>query len=84
MTWLELDPDTPFGLDNLPYGVFDPGDGRRRVGVAVGDSVLDAGAAAAALGAPFAALLAGPLLDPLLAAGPAGLAAGPGRAHRAG
>ncbi len=70
MSWLELPPDSPFGLANLPFGVFDPGDGRGRVGVAVGSQVLDAGAAAAAIGAPFAGLLAGPLLDPLLAAGP--------------
>jgi fumarylacetoacetase len=69
MSWLELAADSPFGLANLPYGVFDPGDGRHRIGVAVGDFVLDAGAAAEAVGAPFAALLAGPLLDPLLAAG---------------
>ncbi|HVH22397.1 MAG TPA: fumarylacetoacetase [Pseudonocardia sp.] len=69
MSWPELDPDTPFGLANLPYAVFDPGDGRRRVGVAVGSSVLDAGAAAEAVGAPFAELLAGPSLDPLLGAG---------------
>lgn len=68
-SWLDLDPGDPFGPHNLPYGVFDPGDGRGRVGVAVGEWVLDAGAVAAQLGAPFASLLAGPLLDPLLAAG---------------
>jgi fumarylacetoacetase len=68
-SWLELPADTPFGIANLPYGVFTIDDGPPRVGVAIGDQVLDAGAAAAAVGAPFAALLAGPLLDPLLAAG---------------
>ncbi len=42
MSWLELPPDTGFGLDNLPYGVFstEP-DGPRRVGVAIGEHVLD-------------------------------------------
>jgi len=30
-----------FGLDNLPYGVFSPGGAAPRVGVRVGDSVLD-------------------------------------------
>jgi len=69
VTWLDLPADTPFGLANLPYGVFTVDDGERRVGVAVGDHVLDAGAVAAAVGAPFAHLLAGPLLDPLLAGG---------------
>ncbi|MCW2719348.1 fumarylacetoacetase [Pseudonocardia sp.] len=68
-SWLDLPEDTLFGLHNLPYGVVDTGDGRCWVGVAVGDHVLDAGAAASAVGAPFAHLLAGPLLDPLLAAG---------------
>ncbi|WP_219414511.1 fumarylacetoacetase [Pseudonocardia nigra] len=69
MTWLDLPDDTPFGLANLPYGVFSTAAGPRRVGVAIGDDVLDAGGAAAAVEAPFAELLAGPLLDPLLAAG---------------
>ncbi|MFG2649842.1 fumarylacetoacetase [Streptomyces sp. NPDC048436] len=74
----------PFGPHNLPYGVFslageaegsaraaqDPaGDAGRRVGVRLGDHVLDAGAAAAALGSPYVSLLARPTLNPLLAAG---------------
>ena len=41
MTWLELPDDTGFGLANLPYGIFSAGNGRRRTGVAVGDSVVD-------------------------------------------
>jgi fumarylacetoacetase len=40
-TWLDLPERTGFGLDNLPYGVFADASGRRRTGVAVGDSVLD-------------------------------------------
>ena len=42
MTWLDLSPDSLFGLANLPYGVFsarrrpDPG-----IGVRIGDSMLD-------------------------------------------
>ena len=41
-TWLELPPDTGFGLDNLPLGVF-RGAGRPGVrhGVAIGEHVLD-------------------------------------------
>jgi fumarylacetoacetase len=31
----------PFGLANLPYGVFSAGNGHPRVGVRIGDSVLD-------------------------------------------
>jgi fumarylacetoacetase len=32
---------SPFGLDNLPYGVFSPAGGSPRVGVRVGDTVVD-------------------------------------------
>ncbi|MEU5597051.1 fumarylacetoacetase [Streptomyces sp. NPDC020298] len=60
----------PFGPHNLPYGVFSPaGSTERRVGVRLGDHVLDAGAAARAIGSPYASLLAHPTLNPLLAAG---------------
>ncbi|WP_330338392.1 fumarylacetoacetase [Streptomyces sp. NBC_00557] len=60
----------PFGPHNLPYGVFSPsGSTERRVGVRLGDQVLDAGAAAAALGSPHHSLLARPTLNALLAAG---------------
>ncbi|AKN69506.1 fumarylacetoacetase [Streptomyces sp. PBH53] len=60
----------PFGPHNLPYGVFSPaGSTERRIGVRLGNHVLDAGATAAALGSPHQALLARPTLNPLLAAG---------------
>ncbi|MET7700977.1 fumarylacetoacetase [Streptomyces sp. NPDC005485] len=60
----------PFGPHNLPYGVFSrTGSSERTVGVRLGDHVLDAGAAAAALGSPYVSLLARPSLNPLLAAG---------------
>ena len=58
--------DTLFGPANLPYGVFSVGDGPRRIGVALGDDVLDI---APLLGAEFAGLVDAPLLNPLLAAG---------------
>lgn len=63
--------DSPFGPDNLPYGVFSTAGGARRLGVAFGDHVLDAGAAARATGAAgeLAGLLEAPSLNPLLAAG---------------
>ncbi|MFC8431425.1 fumarylacetoacetase [Streptomyces sp. NPDC057253] len=59
----------PFGPHNLPYGVFSTPSSQRTVGVRLGDHVLDAGAAAAALGSPYVSLLARPTLGPLLAAG---------------
>ncbi|MDT8914891.1 fumarylacetoacetase [Amycolatopsis sp. PS_44_ISF1] len=72
MTWLDLAEDSPFGLDNLPYGVFSRGgEPARRVGVAVGEHVLDLPAAAEEAAAPFAGLLGSGVLNPLLAAGPA-------------
>ncbi|MFF4586652.1 fumarylacetoacetase [Streptomyces sp. NPDC001388] len=66
----DLSEDDPFGPHNLPYGVFSlPGAAERTVGVRLGDHVLDAGAAARALGSPHAPLLARPTLNTLLAAG---------------
>jgi len=44
MTWLDLPPDSLFGTSNLPYGVFSAGDRPQsgpRVGVRIGDAVLD-------------------------------------------
>jgi fumarylacetoacetase len=67
MSWLDLPAGTPFGLATLPYGVFSHPRGDRRIGVAVGDQVLDLSAMAEQAGL---AHLAGPVLNPLLAAGP--------------
>jgi fumarylacetoacetase len=68
---LDLPEGDPFGPHNLPYGVFTTADEpqRRRIGVRIGGHVLDAGAAAAALGSGHADLLGAPSLNPLLAAG---------------
>merc|ERR1712212_753327 len=42
MSWIPITAGCDFSLDNLPYGVFSTSDNpRRRIGVAVGDSVLD-------------------------------------------
>ncbi|QVJ02925.1 fumarylacetoacetase [Nocardiopsis eucommiae] len=69
-SWLDIAPDTQFGPATLPYGVFSTADDpTTRVGVAVGGHVLDLGAAARALDAPFATAVSGPNLDALLAAG---------------
>jgi fumarylacetoacetase len=69
-SWLDLPDETPYGLANLPYGVFTTSaePGRQRIGVRVGESVLDLGAAARAVGAP-SSLLDAPTLNPLMAAG---------------
>lgn len=41
MSRVEIPPGSPFGLDNLPYGVFSSGDLRPRVGVRAGETVVD-------------------------------------------
>jgi fumarylacetoacetase len=68
-TWLSLPGDTLFPVENLPYGVFSTGDDDRRVGVAIGDHILDAAPVAWERGLPFACLLDRPTLNPLMAAG---------------
>lgn len=58
---LDVPEGDPFGPHNLPYGVFSTAaEGRRRIGVRIGGYVLDAGAAAVALGSPYAGLLGQP------------------------
>lgn len=68
-TWLDIAPEAQFGLTTLPYGVFSTDGDNPRVGVAIGEHVLDLGAAARAQGAPFADAVSGPNLDTLMAAG---------------
>jgi fumarylacetoacetase len=60
-----------FGLDALPYGAFSVDGGPAAIGVRFGDMVLDLAATARAQGATYAPLVAGPVLNPLMAAGPA-------------
>jgi fumarylacetoacetase len=40
-TWVDVPADHPFGPANLPYGVFSTADTGPRVGVRIGDWVLD-------------------------------------------
>ncbi|HET8988542.1 MAG TPA: fumarylacetoacetase [Humibacillus sp.] len=75
-TWLDVPDDHPFGIDTLPYGVFSTDDapGRRRVGVRIGDLVLDASAVAALGGDPgdgphLAAAWANPSLNAFISLG---------------
>jgi fumarylacetoacetase len=59
-----------FDVHNLPYGVFSHAGGGRRVGVAIGPSVLDLTGACATEHSPHADLFTAGTLNPLLAAGP--------------
>lgn len=40
-SFIEVAPDSHFPLENLPYGVFRPKTGEARIGVAIGEMVLD-------------------------------------------
>ena len=67
-------PGNDFPIQNLPFGVFRPAPGAAsRVGVAIGDQILDVAAAASSFGGPAAAAAkacAAPLLNHLMALGP--------------
>jgi len=68
--WLEIPADHPFGLATLPYGVFSTTDpDLRRVGVRIGDFVLDAGAAAEFVGMESGICWAQPSLNHFLSLG---------------
>jgi fumarylacetoacetase len=64
--WFDADPESPFGTQTLPYGVFAAAADQPSVGVRIGDSVLDAGA----VDERFRDWLRQPTLDAFLAAGP--------------
>jgi fumarylacetoacetase len=67
-------PDCDFPIQNLPFGVFRPGPAAHpRVGVAIGDQILDVAAASALFDATAAAAAdacAAPNLNKLMALGP--------------
>ena len=66
MTWLDLPAHHPFGVHNLPYGVFSTGGADRRVGVRVGEHVLDLAACAERAGMESAAVWRAGSLNPFL------------------
>jgi fumarylacetoacetase len=68
---LDLSTGEPYGPEALPYGSFSTGGGPRRIGVRIADRVLDLTGLAARLHRPYADLVRGPVLNPLMAAGPA-------------
>lgn len=76
-SFLDVPPDADFPIQNLPYGVFSPRAGEpARVGVAIGDHVLDLSVLEAAgllvcPGREAPAVFAQPALNVFMAAGPA-------------
>ncbi len=73
MSWLatslDLTADAPYGVHTLPYGVFSVGAGPPRVGVRVGDRVLDLAEVSRALAHPRAEVFTQPSLNALMALG---------------
>jgi fumarylacetoacetase len=69
VSWLDLPRDSPFPVQNLPYGVFAPADEQPRVGVAVGDHVLDLAPLAAAEGLDGGHVFESASLNPFMALG---------------
>ena len=69
MTWIDMPPNSPFGPDNLPLGVFRHGDEDPRVGAAIGDQVIDLAPLASAQMLDGAQLFAEPTLNAFLALG---------------
>jgi fumarylacetoacetase len=67
MTAIDIPDDSQFGTDNLPYGVFSTPGTPPRVGVRIGDTVVDLAAAFGTDG-PDAAFAA-PALNPFMAQG---------------
>jgi fumarylacetoacetase len=74
MSWFVVAPEAPFGTVELPYGIYSRPGERPRVGVALGDQVLDLTGLCRDLGRDFA-VFEQPTLNPFLAEGPAGWAA---------
>ncbi len=67
--WVDVAPESPFPVTNLPYGVFSHGGEPARVGVALGDQVLDLAPLAAAEGLDGGHVFESPALNPFMALG---------------
>ena len=44
-SWIKIDQNSDFSIYNLPFGIFSESDHIKRVGVAIGDNILDVYAA---------------------------------------
>ena len=70
-SWVPVPAGSPFPLANLPFGVFSTGGGQPRIGVAIGESVLDLAACASrGLVDAYDGALDQPVLNDLMALGP--------------
>ena len=70
MSWFEVAPGAPFGTEELPYGIITTEDSDvRRVGVAIGDQVLDLARMAHAAGLE-GEVFQQATLNPLMSLGP--------------
>ena len=69
-TWVRVPESSPFTVHTLPYGVFSAGGDERRVGVAIGNSVLDLAALATEDGVDGAGTFRRPALNDFRARGP--------------
>ncbi|RLP85054.1 fumarylacetoacetase [Micromonospora sp. BL4] len=69
MTWVTGADGSPYGVTNLPYGVFRQDGGRPRIGVRIGSWVLDLAAAEAAELVLAAGALCRPTLNDFMALG---------------
>ena len=70
-SWLPSAAGSGFDVDHLPCGVFVTGDAAPRVGVRIGDQVLDVAGIARAEKQQWTSIVDAGSLNPLLAAGPA-------------
>ena len=68
-SWYEVPESSPFPPSNLPYGVFVHDDESPRVGVALGDQIVDLAPLAAAEGLDGGHVFESPTLNPFLAMG---------------
>ncbi|HET7684714.1 MAG TPA: fumarylacetoacetase [Marmoricola sp.] len=69
-TWVEGAGGSSYDVDNLPYGVFSRGEEEARVGVRIGEQVLDVAPVAATEMLDVHAVFDAPSLNPLMALGP--------------
>lgn len=70
MALLDLEARSPFGLENLPYGIVSTTSRPRFAAARIGDRVLDLAGLSTELRSEMQAVLAGRTLNGLLAAGP--------------